>query len=172
VFLSDHVLGHVRGPLGLRHIVLVSGLHETSLAYTARMHPLEQHYTGGSDYALASFGLTKIALMTPAQKAQFMAARQGRPTGVAAIQAQATPPQLGNVPLASSGGGAPPTVGGPGMSPGFGSGGLPLETSPIVAEKNRAIQGMSLYGKHLPQGPQSGTVPLYPGRNVVGHFLI
>ena len=55
------------------------------------MHPLEQHYTGGSDYALASFGLEKIAIMSPAQRQEFMAARANRPTGLAAIQAQ-TPP--------------------------------------------------------------------------------
>jgi hypothetical protein len=65
------------------------------------MHPMEQHYAGGGDAALATFGLTKIALMTPQQKAEFMAARRGKPTGLAAIQAQATPDPVANVPAAS-----------------------------------------------------------------------
>lgn len=71
------------------------------------MHPLEQHYAGGSDYALASFGLEKVAIMSPEQRAAFMKAREGRPTGLAAIQAQATPPVLGSV-----------MAGAPSMAPG------------------------------------------------------
>jgi len=91
------------------------------------MHPLEQHYAGGSDYALASFGLEKIAVMSPEQAKAFMAARANRPTGLAAIQAKSTTPILGSIPGASAAGAAAAPVGGPGMAPGFGGGGLPLE---------------------------------------------
>lgn len=120
--------------------------HESSLVYIRGMHPMEQHYVGGSDYALASFGLEKIAIMSAEQRAAFMKAREGRPTGLEAIQgasgdaalAQMKPssPVAPSVPGAASAGatGASPSVGGPGMAPGFGGRGLPLETPLMVGD--------------------------------------
>jgi hypothetical protein len=50
------------------------------------MHPLEQYYAGGRTEALETFGLEKVAIMSPKEREAFMAARKGRPTGLAAIQ--------------------------------------------------------------------------------------
>lgn len=99
-----------------------------------------QYYAGGENAALSAFGLTKIALKTPQEAAAFMAARRGRPTGLAAIQAQATAPAPGSVPPAPKReiplGAAPAAPmqlqqglgGGPGAAAGYGSRALPVET--------------------------------------------
>lgn len=67
--------------------MFVGCLHGTSLAYIGGMHPLEQYYAGGQAEALEVFGLEKVAIMSPAEREAFMAARKQRPTGLAAIQA-------------------------------------------------------------------------------------
>ena len=150
VFLANHVLGHVRSALWLGRIVLVGVFHESSLAYIGGMHPLEQHYAGGSDYALAAFGLEKIAIMSAEQRAAFMKAREGRPQGLDAVRGASGDAALAQMkPSAASPQrqplslGAAPTApmqmeqgfgGGPGMAAGFGGGSLPLETSPGYGE--------------------------------------
>jgi hypothetical protein len=54
------------------------------------MHPLEQHYVGGVDEALTSFGMAKEAL-SPEEKAKMLAAYRARPKGMAAVQGAAGP---------------------------------------------------------------------------------
>jgi hypothetical protein len=133
------------------------------------MHPLERHYVGGIDEALTSFGMNKEAL-SPEEKAKMLAAYRARPKGMAAVTGAAGPAAgLGHAPGSVTPGAAPP-VGGPGMDPRFAGRGISLETPPVVAEKNRAMRGMSLYGKQLPA--EGGPVALHPGMNVVGHLML
>lgn len=121
--------------------MFIGGLHGASLAYAARMHPLEQHYFGGRDFVLVSFGLEKVALMSPAQQQAFIAAHRAKPTGLAAVQAQgqaASPLVRPEIPLPAAPGG-PMQVergfgGGPGTAAGFGSGGLPVEAPQMYGE--------------------------------------
>lgn len=46
----------------------------------------------GQEDALSSFGLEKMAMMTPAQKAQLLAQSRARPKGLAAVQGAGAPP--------------------------------------------------------------------------------
>jgi hypothetical protein len=68
--------------------VFVGEFHSSSLAYIARMHPLEQYYVGGVDEALTSLGMSKEAL-SPEEKAKMLEAYRARPKGVAAVQGAA-----------------------------------------------------------------------------------
>ena len=161
MFLSNHVLGHVRGSLGLRRVVLISGFHKASLAYAARMHPLEQHYFGGRDFALASFGLEKVAIMSPAQQQAFIAAHRAKPTGLAAVQAQGqavSPVGKPGIPLPAAPG-APMQVdqglgGGPGMATGFGSSAIPLDAPLMYGEASLKGQQPS---RKLPTSMMGGS---------------
>lgn len=111
------------------------------------MHPLQLHYAGGRDYALASFGLEKIAVMSPEQREAFMRERASRPKGLAAVQGASgdaelaqMKPSAGPTPISL---GAAPTApmemqqgfgGGPGMAAGFGGGGLPVDKPMMFGE--------------------------------------
>lgn len=70
--------------------MFVGEFHANSLAYIARMHPLERYYVGGVDEALTSFGMSKEAL-SPEEKAKMLEAYRARPKGVAAVQGAAGP---------------------------------------------------------------------------------
>ena len=100
------------------------------------MHPLEQHYTGGSDYALASFGLEKIAIMSPAQRPKGLAGIMGAAGDAELARLKPSgPPVKPGIPLPAPGG--PASIeqgfeGGPGLAAGFGGGGLPLEAPQMV----------------------------------------
>ena len=155
--------------------MFVCELHGTSLVYTAAMHRLEQHYVGGGDAALASFGLMKLAaIMNPAQQAAFMNARghrpppqtpQTRPTGLAAVGGAAgdaelsrmRPAPAGTQPIALPAPGGPMHVergfgGGPGMAQGFRGPdrSVPMETD-LRQTHNQAALGGELPSRRLPQ---------------------
>lgn len=102
MFFAHDVLRHVRSPLWLSHVVFVGAFHGDSLAYIARMHPLERYFVGGVDEALTSFGMSKEAL-SPEEKAKMLAAYRARPKGLAAVPGA---------------GGAIPPAGRPSMAPG------------------------------------------------------
>jgi len=82
--------------------VFVSVFHGSSLAYTGVMHPLEQHFVGGIDSALESFGMSKEAL-SPEQKAQMLAAHRARPKGMAAVTGAAGPAPVAAKPSMAPG---------------------------------------------------------------------
>ena len=66
----------------------------------------------GQEDALSSFGLEKMAMMTPAQKAQLLAQSRARPKGLAAVQGAGAPPAPAVAPP-----GRTPLEGSPGISP-------------------------------------------------------
>lgn len=53
---------------------------------------MEHAYLGGIDAALDAFGMDKVAVLTPEQKAQMLAAYRARPKGMAAIPGAAGVP--------------------------------------------------------------------------------
>lgn len=149
------------------------------------MHPLQLHYAGGRDYALASFGLEKIAIMSPEQRGAFMRERASRPKGLAAVQGASgdaelaqMKPSAGPTPLSL---GAAPTApmemqqgfgGGPGMAQGFGGGGLPLVDPRAASRSQQSLQpgAGDLRDSLLPQampGRQTATEVVGGGKDSI-----
>lgn len=112
------------------------------------MHPLQQHYAGGSNAALCAFGLEKFAAAPPAL------------TGMDKIRAMsAVAPAQPGIPQMQPGTGTPP-VGGPGMAPGFGGGGLALDMPISRSQESLKPGGGSLRAGLLPQSTTGvGSIP-------------
>lgn len=158
MLFSDDVARHPGGAVGLDGAVLVGCFHKTSLAYTGRMHPLQQHYAGGSDAALCAFGLEKIAVIagraTGLERIQQVAA-QGRPAPAAPIE---LPPAPGGPMQLEQGFG-----GGPGMAQGFGGGGLPPVDPRAASRSQQSLQpgAGDLRGSLLPTSMTGGgSIPM------------
>jgi hypothetical protein len=96
------------------------------------------------DKALSDFGLTKIAIMSAAEKQRKLEAYRARPKGLEAVQSAGQP---GQVPPAAAQLQAlvPPAApaamplergygGGPGQAAGFGGGGIPLDKPLMYSE--------------------------------------
>jgi hypothetical protein len=111
---------------------------------------MEQHYGGGSNAALAAFGLTKIAIFSAADKLKILQANRAKPKGMSGIAGAAGDANLaqmkpstggfspGRAPIALPEAGGPMHVeqgfgGGPGMAAGFGGSTVPLQTPPPFA---------------------------------------
>jgi len=98
------------------------------------MHPLDQHFIGGIDSALASFGFTKEA-MSPEEKAKILAAYKSRPKGMSGVagasgdaelaRTRPMPAQHAALPLETP---KPQTLSGVGVTP---RPAAPIRTTPM-----------------------------------------
>lgn len=124
------------------------------------MHPLQQHYVGGSDAALCAFGLEKVAVVA-----------SGKLTGMERIMAERKlnplPGQTaGKSPLPLPAAPAAPMQleqgfgGGPGAAPGFGGGGLPLDMPTSRSQESLKPGGGALRAGLLPKSVTgAGSIP-------------